>query len=95
MTIQEVIYRHYMREDKKWPNTEEAMMWVATEVGEVFDVLLEMRGGWKRNHPEAHVGTQVALVDEMTDVLFMILVAGMSLDVDLIEILRDRLGGDE
>ena len=86
-----LIGAYYQVRELKVPDIAEAMMFAASELGEAFDVLLEMRGGWTRNHPGDKLNTVDALVNELADVLMMVMVAGETLDVDLEEVLIARM----
>jgi len=86
-----LIGAYYQIRELKVPDTAEAMMFAASELGEAFDVLLELRGGWTRNHPEDKRDTVDALAEELADVLMMIMVAGHSIGVDLENVLIARM----
>ena len=86
-----LIGAYYQIRELKMPDTAEAMMFAASELGEAFDVLLELRGGWKRNHPEDKPHTVDALANELADTLMMIMVAGHTIGFDLEEVLIERM----
>ena len=86
-----LIGAYYQIRGLKVPDTAEAMMFAASELGEAFDVLLEMKGGWTRNHPDSKDNTIGDLAEELADTLMMIMVAGHSIGVDLENVLIARM----
>jgi len=89
--LSELIKAYYQIRELKEPTTTEAILWATSELGEVCDVLLELRGGWTRNHPEDKRDTVDALVEELADVLMMVMVAGHTIGSDLEEVLIARM----
>lgn len=93
------IKNYYIKRNLKWPTTEEAMMWVMTEIAEVYEYLLALRGGWVRNNPEDHPDDDTSLEEiiagieeELGDVILMLLVTGMTKNVDPLAAIQRKLG---
>ena len=86
-----LIEAYFSVRELRMPNTSEAMMFSITELGEAFDALLELSGGWLRNHPENKHGTVGDLAEELADALMMIMVAGHTIGFDLEEVLIARM----
>ena len=92
MSLTDVITEYYKARDLKWPDAWEALAWAQTELGEVYELLLAQRGGWIRNNPsDKQSYSPNAFADELADALMMLIVAGMTRDVDPVEWLRHRL----
>ena len=89
--LSELIRAYYQIRELKEPTTTEAILWAMSELGEACDVLLEMKGGWTRNHPEDKRDTVDALAEELADTLMMIMVAGHTIGFDLEEVLIERM----
>jgi NTP pyrophosphatase (non-canonical NTP hydrolase) len=88
--MQEIIEYADKREYKK-PDLWEAMAWVCSEIGEVYEVMLS-KGGWVRNNPQDHPekGDQ-ELAEELGDVIFMIMLAGYSRGVNPLEAMKNKM----
>ena len=86
-----LIGAYYQIRELKMPDIAEAMMFAASELGEAFDVLLEMKGGWTRNHPDSKDNTIGDLAEELADTLMMVMVAGHTIGFDLEEVLIARM----
>jgi NTP pyrophosphatase (non-canonical NTP hydrolase) len=92
MNLTEQVKHYYEKRELKHPNVWEALGFVATELGEVYEVLMSMVGGWVRNNPEKHPQkTKNDLAEELGDVIFMLIVAGIEEGVDPIEALREKM----
>lgn len=75
----------------KHPSTVEAIMWAMSELGEACDVLMMQRGGWTRNNPDGKRYTDDALAEELSDVIMMLLVAGISRGYDLLVVMESKM----
>lgn len=73
--IQNFIHDYYESRKLKWPNPEEAMMFLMTEVGEAFEAILHEKGGWVRNNPRV---LAPRFLEELGDIIMMAIVAGMA-----------------
>lgn len=77
LSLQNVLAYFYFRE-LKMPDTEyEALGFLVTELGEVYEQLLAKTEGWVRNNPqnkEEH--STVLFAEELGDVIMMALIAG-------------------
>jgi len=88
-----IIKDHYARTGKQWPTPEQALLWVATELGEAADCCLTWTPGWVRNNPDKHpVATEEQFAEELGDIIMMTLVAGIVVGVDPLEALYRKLG---
>lgn len=87
-----LITQYYEKRGLKWPDFNDAMKFVITEIAEVFEE--EMAGkGYIRNNPEQKP-TQTSLVrleEELADVMMMVQVAGMYYNLDPLRCLVERL----
>jgi len=52
MELVNLIYYYYEQRKLKWPNFENAMKFVQTELGEVYELDLARSGDWIRNNPQ-------------------------------------------
>lgn len=89
--LMQEILEYCEKRDYLMPNTWEAMGWVNAEIGEVYEVLLS-KGGWVRNNPEDHPekGDQ-ELAEELGDVIFMIMIAGHSREVNPLDAMLNKM----
>lgn len=82
---------YYEKRQLLRPNIWEALGWATTELGEVYEVLLSKKN-WVRNNPEDHPQPSVdTLAEELGDVIFMLVVAGIVEGVDPIEALEKKM----
>ena len=75
MALKALIRFEFKVRGLKWPTTQEAMMWIVTELGEAAEVILADIPGWVRNHPENHPPySEERLAEEIGDVIYMMMV---------------------
>jgi NTP pyrophosphatase (non-canonical NTP hydrolase) len=92
LTLTEQIKEYYTKRALKHPNVWEALGWATAELGEVYEVLMSFAGGWVRNNPEDHpTKTKEDLAEELGDVIFMLVIAGIEEGVDPIQALQDKM----
>jgi len=74
------------------PNSWESLAWAATEMGEVYEILLA-DGDWVRNNPERHPETfdSEKFAEELGDVIMMVQKAGMARGVDPLQALYNKI----
>lgn len=86
------ILEYFEKRELKWPTMEEALMWAHTESGEVTEQLLTRMPGWVRNHPEKiRDGSDKAVIEEIGDQVFMLLIAGMVMKWDVLEAMQCKM----
>jgi len=74
-----------------WPNFSDAMKFVATEIGEVYEIDLA-RKIWVRNNPDQKPEfNKENLAEELGDVIFMLIVAGITEGVDPIKAMNKKM----
>lgn len=86
------IIDYYKKRNLKVPNTWQALGWAHTEIGEVYEILQAMDGGWVRNNPDGKPGwdpTEFSV--ELGDVIMMLIVAGMTVGQDPLRDLRKKI----
>ena len=78
MTLTDAIIRYYDKRGLQWPKDAwEALGWLHTELGEVYELLQARRGGWVRNNPENKEPFSLdRLEDELAHCLMMVIVTG-------------------
>lgn len=93
MNVINLIKNYYDYRDLKWPNFDQAMKFVLTEIGEVFEVDLNRpNNGWVRNNPQdKHPYSKEKMAEELGDVIFMLLVAGIVEDVNPLEAMVNKM----
>lgn len=92
MSLVEQIRYYFEKRGLNFPNFQNAMKWVQTELGEVYEQDLARSGNWVRNNPSDHDSfSKNRLAEELADTLFMILVAGMSEDIDLVDVMLSKM----
>lgn len=88
----ELLKVYYEVRGLKWPDFNAAMKFVATELGEVYELDLSREGGWVRNNPQNKPQfSKEALSEELGDAIMMLVVAGLAEGVDPIKSLIDKL----
>ncbi len=88
----EMIDWYYAERGYKFPDAWEALGFLNTELGEVYEVLLAERAGWVRNHPEDKPGySPERLGEDLGDVVMMAVVAGLARGVNPLECLSAKL----
>lgn len=86
------IQEYYDKRGLKFPNFDNAMKFVATEIAEVYELDLSRIGGWVRNNPDSKPDfDKNALAEELGDAIMMLVVAGMAEGVDPIEALQNKM----
>jgi NTP pyrophosphatase (non-canonical NTP hydrolase) len=83
---------YYEKRQLVHPTVWEALGWVSAELGEVYEVLMSWNPKWVRNNPQDHpVKSKEDLAEELGDVIFMLVMAGLSEGVDPIEALEKKM----
>lgn len=92
LSLTDEIRNYYIERNLKRPNIWEALGWATAELGEVYEVLMSMVGGWVRNNPEDHPQkTKEDLAEELGDVIFMLIAAGLEEGIDPIQALQNKM----
>lgn len=92
MNLINLIKYYYEQRNLKWPNKWEAMAFVSTELGEVYELLLSESGGWVRNNPQNKPDfNKDDLAKELGDGIMMLLVEGIINNVNPLEALENKL----
>lgn len=81
------VLRYYQARGLVMPSTDEAMLFLVSEIGELADALVTGRGAWVRNNP----GRERSIPDELADVMMMTLVLAHTLGVDPNQALREKM----
>jgi len=88
----DIIKDYYIKRNLKWPDFHQALKFVHTELGEVYELDLSRDGGWIRNNPENKPEfDKNDLAKELGDVVMMIIVAGIAEGVDVEQALANKL----
>ena len=87
----ELIRNYYKVRGLKWPTIEQAMMWMQTEVSEVYEIIFAREEGWIRNNPDKHKYVAPTLAEELGDAIMMLIVAGIIEGVDPLLALRKKM----
>jgi hypothetical protein len=89
--LKDFIIKYYDKRGLVWPNFDDAMKFVATEIAEVYELDLD-RKTWVRNHPEAKPEfTKEKLARELGDAIMMLMVAGITEGVDPLSALINKM----
>jgi NTP pyrophosphatase (non-canonical NTP hydrolase) len=89
--LSDIIKEYYEKRGLVWPNFDNAMKFVATEIGEVYEIDLD-RNTWVRNNPEDKPKfNKDDLAKELGDVLMMVMVAGIVEGVDPLDALLGKI----
>ena len=88
----DIIKDYYEKRQLKWPDFHQAMKFVHTEIGEVYELDLSRDGGWVRNNPEnKEPFNKQRLAEELGDCVMMLIVAGIAEGVDVESALKNKL----
>lgn len=88
----ELINTYYSKRELVWPTTDQAMQWVETELGEVYELLLARQPGWVRNNPgNKPPFNRGELAEELGDAIMMLIVAGIAEGVDPIGAMEHKI----
>ncbi len=90
--LKEVLDEYWEVRGLVHPDPWQALAWTATELGEVYEILLA-EGDWVRNNPEKHPETfdSEKFAEELGDVIMMVQKAGMVRGVDPLEALYKKI----
>lgn len=87
-----LIKEYYEYRKLTWPNFDNAMKFVMTEVAEVYEIDLARSGKWVRNNPDSKPEfDKDALAKELGDAIMMLIVAGMVEGVNPLEALENKI----
>lgn len=87
-----LIKQYYEYRGLKYPDVWKSLAFAQTELAEVYELLLDREGGWVRNNPQNKPKfNKEDLAKELGDILMMVIVAGISEDVDPVEALKQKI----
>ena len=90
--LTDIIVDYYELRGLKFPNFDNAMKFVVTELAEVLELDLDRIGGWTRNHPESKPKyNKEDMAEELGDAIMMLIVAGIADGVDPIDALVKKI----
>lgn len=91
--LMEIIVDYFDKCSLKYAgNSWEALAFASTELGEVYELLLDRQGGWVRNNPDDKSKfSEQKLAEELGDVIMMIMLAGYVEGVNPIQALKDKI----
>ena len=92
MSLMDEIIEYVEKRKYVKPNVWQAMGWVNTEVGEVYELLLQREAEWVRNNPENKpTFSKEELAEELGDVIFMVMLAGYAEGVNPLEAAKSKM----
>lgn len=90
--IIKLIEEYYSYRGYKFPTFNQAMAFVHTEIGEVYELDLARINGWVRNNPQNKPKfSKEELAKELGDAIMMLIVAGLAEDVNPLEALENKI----
>jgi NTP pyrophosphatase (non-canonical NTP hydrolase) len=90
--LMEEIINYAEKREYKMPDVWEAMGWVTTELGEVYEQLLAKKSGWVRNNPDSKAPySPESLAEELGDVIFMVMMAGYAEGVNPLQAMKNKM----
>ena len=90
--IYDLIQQEFALRNKVRPTVEEAILWLITELAEVAEIQLDRGRTWVRNNPENKSQySKEHLAEELGDVIYMALVAGMVAEVDPLQAMEYKV----
>ena len=84
--LSRVIDEYFEHRKMRKPNSKDAALFLASEVGEFIDALMRDENGWVRNNQK---DCDVAF--ELADCLFMVLVCARALGIDPVTVLLQKM----
>jgi hypothetical protein len=92
LTMVEIVKYYYEQRGLKWPDFNDAMKFVQTELAEVYELDLARTSGWVRNNPDSKPEyNKEDMAEELGDAIMMLLVAGIVEEVDPIQALINKM----
>lgn len=92
MALAKLIEMYYKKRGLAVPSFDNAMKFVQTELGEVYELDLDRSGTWVRNNPQDKTKfDKEKLAKELGDCIMMLMVAGMAEDVDPLDALIKKM----
>jgi NTP pyrophosphatase (non-canonical NTP hydrolase) len=89
--LTEFVYWYFEFKDLYPPTLEEACQFIATEVGELNEVLVSRNFRWKRNNPQdKHDYSPEHLAHELGDIIYMCIIAGRAAGVDPVAAIYEK-----
>lgn len=86
------VLNYYEKRGLAFPNFDNAMKFVMTEIAEVFELDLDRSGTWVRNNPQNKPKfNKEDLSEELGDAIFMLVVAGIAEGVNPIQSLLNKM----
>lgn len=77
------IVEYCLKRKYVFPNAWQAMGWVNTEIGEVYELLLAREADWVRNNPDSKAPySRIQMAEELGDIIFMVMLAGYAQGVN-------------
>lgn len=92
MELALLVKEYYEKRGLKYPDFDNAMKFVVTEIAEIYELDLSRIGGWIRNNPlDKPTYSKDAMAEELGDAIMMLIIAGISEGVDPIEALENKI----
>jgi len=92
MSLVQLIKDYYVARGLTFPNFDNAIKFVITEIAEVLELDLDRSGTWVRNNPENKPKyNKEDMAEELGDAIFMLIVAGIADGVDPLEALTNKI----
>lgn len=92
MSLIEQIKEYYEKRELRHPNIWQALAWLQTELAEVYELIMDREGGWVRNNPDSKPKfSKEDLAEELGDIIFMCIVAGIEEGVDPIGAMENKM----
>ena len=90
-SLADLVKEYYDKRGLVWPNFDDAMKFVITELGEIYELDLA-RKTYVRNHPENKRNySKTRMAEELGDAIFMLIVTGIIEGVDPLDALRAKM----
>jgi NTP pyrophosphatase (non-canonical NTP hydrolase) len=92
MGIVQLVNDYYDKRGLKRPSFSDALKFLVTELGEVYELDLSRVEGYVRNNPESKPKySKELMAEELGDVLMMVIAAGMAEGVDPVDALEKKI----
>ncbi len=92
VSLVELVKYYYEKRGLTYPNFDNSMKFVATEIAEVYELDLARTGGWIRNNPQSKPSySKESMAEELGDAIMMLIVAGIQEGVDPIDAMTSKI----
>lgn len=87
--LKDEVLNHFETMGRVWPSTEDALLFIATELAEATELVLAEKA-YKRNHAKEPFSPG-RFAEELGDIVYMCVIAGQTRGVDPVEAMLAKM----